>query len=105
MLAWGPVDDCGDSDAEEAAGEDVEGCVVDAVDEKGADVGGKEAEEVEGCCGDEVVPFARLVVYVRCTFVVWVRSPYQELRRKSQWKKKKMVNSRADRKWVALKNS
>lgn len=56
MLAGGPIHDCWDCDADETAGQQLEGCGMEAVDEVGADVGCEQREEVD-CSGcDEVVP-------------------------------------------------
>jgi hypothetical protein len=99
VLAWGPGDEGGDLDADQAAWEDVKGGFVAAVEEGGADVCCAQAEEVEGARGDEVVP-ARLALASR-----WTGHMYQDVRRKSQWKKKKRTKSSATVTWVALKNS
>lgn len=100
MLARVPEYDRWDFHAEEAGREEVEGCGVDAVDKVGSDLGREEGEEVDCAGGDEVVPGC-ISKHGRMGRDI----AYQEDSRKSQWKKKKRMNSNATMKWVALKNS
>lgn len=64
VLGWTPGGgDGGDGDAQETAGEDVDGGAVTAVDEIGAGLGEQEGEDVDGAGGDEVVPVLVSIVY------------------------------------------
>lgn len=73
---------------------------MDAVDEEGSDLRCEEGEEIDCAGGDEVVPGC--VSGYQC---MDRDIAYQDDSRKSQWKKKKRINSNATMKWVALKNS
>lgn len=58
MLTGCPCEICGDGDANEAVFFDCEmGGLAGAVFEEGAEPWVDVAGDVDGCCGDEVVPF------------------------------------------------